>query len=433
MFTMNAFTNNRKSMSEELDMFGDKNEEMNNVVTEELPQLDLCKEMMENYICGELKYLHDTSPNEVEKDTVEEVVVDITSFDGNDSMEFNEERKAAFVEYYRLKRLYFGNEREFYVAPNRAVVYFYELGSKFNLELLSCTFTKMKDVVKLLAEPKVNTDFEKLFRMMQTELLFPGDKIAWENVSELVSHFGETCITGDLQEYAGHKFMEEVEKCKIVKLPEVGSLVRRINIVGDGSYSEYPLKVLAINKTCVTLQNQDAMKMDFNTSLADFWNNFEPMENLVQNAAHLLQKILWLLLDEELIQNLENGIYTEREPRAVQANDIGMYSFVGDELTLTIFSYINMQVVISLKEVASNSNWMVGSPLDLPLVLNEYMKGKSNAVKSVLQDKISEYCRLVNNILREVCHSFGNLEELKVLQTTIITNLNNVQAVVDRL
>lgn len=244
--------------------------------------------------------------------------------------------------------------------------------------------------------------------------LFPARDNEWnyEEALNKIYMLEDTVITDELKEYIIAGFTSAQERCERLTKPTVGSLVRRINVVGDGSYSDNFLKVTDVRETYVILQAIDGMcDLSFNTSLEVFWDNFKQVE--LDEIVRFMENVLWQLMDDELFNAICTKEFIDRKPKSVYVGtDVSSIDFIINNaiFSLAIYSIVG-HTTAKLSLVRPDSTLSrklaVGSILDLPLVLN-YINGEKTKLQ--VSDILDQFV-LFTETVRSICDAFYEITE----------------------
>ena len=217
-----------------------------------------------------------------------------------------------------------------------------------------------------------------------------------------------------------------------VRVPLVGDLVHRINIVGDRSYYDNILRVDSVQETYVTLVAKDSTTgFIIHTSLSDFWHNFEEVS--VDEFIDLVKKAFKYLLDDELFNGLMTHLFIEREPEVTTVT-VGVLNDARIVTQADIIYMIYYEVFDNIEAQLRTCDSMdtefqreaVGTIFDLPLILNYMNKGDYYIPIRVLGEKFELYCKYkdaIFNAIRVLVTGVPALDELEKLVTERFSKL----------
>lgn len=379
----------------------------------------LINEMIRNFTSNKFVITHSgRKSSEKSKENVAESDI----FDGNDSLDFDKARFEKFIDYYKLEELFTHRDivstKVYYVAPNKTVI------CTHGTEYISVSLINKSHINSLT---EVVEEFNKIenrpnYQCLLSTLgiageLFPArdaeDDINCEIALNNIYMLEDTVITDELKEYIIAGFTSAQERCERLIKPTVGSLVRRINVVGDGSYSDNFLKVTDVMETYVILQAIDGVcDLNFNTSLEVFWDNFKQIE--LDEIVRFMENVLWQLMDDELFNAICTKEFIDRKPKSVYVGTgISDNDFIIDSaiFSLTTYSIMGHTTTAKLSLVRPDSTLSrklaVGSILDLPLVLN-YINGEKTKLQ--VSDVLDQFV-LFTETVRSICDAFYEITE----------------------
>lgn len=390
-------------------------------------------EMFDNFKHSEFRVLHHANsfPSEDTTDTVvmsgSAKSLSTHSFDGNDSLNFDAKRKKAFIDYYNLQMLTQNNvkNQSFYVAPNGAVLRFIDMLDTERVGVLGNSRDSMLDITNILERTEFEISYSDLTKAVYDELeFFPcngADDINWEMIKEQYYGLNDTVITERYRKFVDNKVSEMIKSCSLVKAPEVGTKVRRINITGDHSYSENALLVHEIHDTYVVLQDIPDFSsgtMSVKTSLLNFWENFQLITE--ESVCGFINEVFDLVLDDEFYDNLMKREFIERAPKEVLVNARSQHEYdfciTNEDFTLRCHEFLAdplAKLILGSGSFTKPAN-AVGSILDLPLVLNYLNTGRVSAISlEEVRKKFDTYTTYVSKILTEFTTNFDNMKKVK--------------------
>lgn len=389
-------------------------------------------EMFDNFKHNEFRVLHYTN-NITSEDTTDTTIMNdsaksssMHSFDGNDSQDFDSERKKAFIDYYNLQMLMQDGvgEQNLYVAPNGAVLRFIDMCNTERVHVLGNFHDSMLDVTNALESSEFEISYSDLTKAAYSELrLFPcddSDKINWEAVKKQYYGLNDTVITERYRKFVDNKVSEMIKSCSSVKVPESGAPVRRINVTGDQSYSDEILFVHKIYDTYVSLQRTASLFGDdmlVETSLFDFWENFQLITE--ESVCGFISDVFGLVLDNEFYKSLMKHQFVERAPKEVFVSERSCaeyaFSITNGDFALRcheLFREPKACLRISFQSFSEPAK-AVGSILDLPLVLNYLNTGRDDILLEEVAEKFDTYTTYVSKILTEFTAKFDNMKKVK--------------------
>ena len=376
----------------------------------------LINEMIRNFTSNKFIVTHSgRKSSEKSKENVAESDV----FDGNDSLDFDKARFEKFIDYYKLEELFTRRDgifrKTYYVAPNKTVIYTHgteyisvSLINKFHINSLT-------EVVEEFNKIENRPNYQCLLSTLGIAgELFPARDKEWnyEEALNKIYMLEDTVITDELKEYIIAGFTSAQERCERLTKPTVGSLVRRINVVGDGSYSDNFLKVTDVRETYVILQAIDGVcDLSFNTSLEVFWDNFKQIE--LDEIVRFMENVLWQLMDDELFNTMCTKEFIDRKPKSVYVGtDVSSIDFIINNaiFSLAIYSIVGHTTAkLSLVRPDSTLSRKLafGSILDLPLVLN-YINGEKTKLQ--VSDVLDQFVSFTETV-RSICDAFYEITE----------------------
>lgn len=382
----------------------------------------LINEMIRNFTSSEFVVVHSGRES---SEKSKENVVEFDTFDGNDSLNFDKARFEKFIDHYKLEELFTYRDivstKVYYVAPNKTVICTH--GTEYISVSLINKFpiNSLTEVVEEFNKIENRPNYQCLLgRLGIADKLFPAQdnesmfsEWNYEDALNKIYMLKDTVITDELKEHIIAGFTSAQERCERLTKPTVGSLVRRINVVGDGSYSNIFLKVTDVKETYVILQTVDEVcDITFNTSLEVFWNNFKQIE--LDEIARFMENVLWQLMDNELFNAIRTKEFIDRKPKSVYVGtDTSSNDFIIAYaiFSLSIYSIVGCDIIAKLSLVIpdymSSRKLAVGSILDLPLVLN-YINGE----KTKLQvSSVLDQFALFTETVRSICGAFYKITE----------------------
>lgn len=378
----------------------------------------LINEMIRNFTSNKFVITHSgRESSEKSKENVAESDV----FDGDDSLDFDKARFEKFIDYYKLEELFTHRDivstKVYYVAPNKTVICAY-MGEQISINLLNESYTNsLTEIVEEFNKIENKPNYHcLLYKLGIAGELFPvrdaEDDINCEIALNNIYMLEDTVITDELKEHIIAGFTSAQERCERLTKPTVGSLVRRINVVGDGSYSDNFLKVTDVRETYVILQAIDGMcDLSFNTSLEVFWDNFKQIE--LDEIVRFMENVLWQLMDDELFNTMCTKEFIDRKPKSVYVGtDISSNDFIINNaiFSLAIYSIVG-HTTAKLSLVRPDSTLSrklaVGSILDLPLVLN-YINGEKTKLQ--VSDVLDQFVSFTETV-RSICDAFYEITE----------------------
>lgn len=432
--------------------FGDRQPEDNSIANKSSTELSndnsqnedsLIKEMFLNFSTDHFEVTHakiatDSIVTEPAKNSVADEILD---FDGNDSNSFSVIRKNAFIERYGLKMLFPSFDRdsvESYVAPNGAIVYFFRVTDKEILQVVGCNISTLHEVLVILASKDYKVDFEAVLEHFFSEIrLFPSptDSVTlnWEAIQDRLYTIEDTEENAPYKQFIDAKVNKLRAQSMKVRVPLVGDLVRRINIVGDRSYYDNILRVDSVQGTYVTLVAEDLVThYTIHTSLLDFWHNFEKIS--VDEFIDLAKKVFKYLLDDELFNGLMTHQFIERKPEFTTVTVAGVLDDARIVTRTDTIYVMNYEVFDSIRTQLSLCDSMdtefqqeaVGTIFDLPLILNYMNKGDYCVPTGVLGEKFELYCKHMDatfDAVRVFVTGVPALDELEKLVTERFSKL----------
>lgn len=370
----------------------------------------LIKEMFLNFSTDHLEITHAkiATDSTVAEPTEDSVTGEILDFDGNDTTTFSKIRKNAFIERYGLKMLFPSFDRdsvESYVAPNGAIVYFFRVTDKEILQVVGYNVSTLHEILVILDSKDYKVDFEAVSeRVFSGSRLFPsptdGITLNWEAIQNILYTIEDTEENTPYKQFIDAKVDKLRAQSMKVRVPLVGDLVRRINIVGDRSYYDNILRVDSVQGTYVTLVAEDlAIRYTIHTSLLDFWHNFEEIS--VDEFIDLAKKVFKYLLDDELFDGLMTHQFIERKPEVTTVSvvdDLSDARIVTQTDTIYVSNYevfdsIRAQLSLCDSMDTEFQQEVVGTIFDLPLILNYMNKGDYCVPTGVLGKKFELYCK----------------------------------------
>lgn len=377
----------------------------------------LANEMIRNFTSNKFVITHSgRESSEKSKENVTESDV----FDGNDSLDFDKARFEKFIDYYKLEKLVTCKDvvftKVYYVAPNKTIISAY-MGEQISINLLNEFHTNsLTEIVEEFNKIENKPNYQCLLNALEVvDKLFPvrdtEDGINYEEALNKIYMLEDTVITDELKEYIIAEFTAVQERCERLIKPTVGSLVRRINVVGDGSYSDNFLKVVDVRETYVILQAiGDIFGAGLNTSLEVFWDNFKQIE--MDEIAAFMENVLWQLMDDELFNAIRTKEFIGREPKPVYvSSSVADKDFIIDctIFSLTICSIVGHNTIARLSLVRPNRTpsrqLVVGSILDLPLVLN-YINGEKTKLQ--VSDVRTQFVSFTEAV-KSICDEFDKI------------------------
>lgn len=408
---------------------------------------DKIEEMFLNFNSDGLKILYDRAlaafEDENEMSNTDNALEDrseLKSFDGNDSMDFDNERKQAFVDFYNLEFLCERDDvafkDQYYVAPNNTVIKFMLGALTGSLQFFDGNNIgyrpMMSDVIKILDQPEVNNNYAVLLKeIFSEEILFPqidAYPINYERIYEMCETLGETPITDELKKNALYVYETLCRKCDMVEKPVSGQYVRRVNVNGDRSYSDSVIRVEDVYNTYVSLKVLDNMSSDgFDTSLFDFWNNFECIDTA--KVSTFLKDIFWEIFDDELYDSLLKRETIDREPKPVLADD-DLIVFHNESFRLSIHFFLSDQIGVALRvrlDESTNSRTAIGTIMDLPLVLNYLNTGRYNTDPGNLERKFKQYNKMADVVCHMCIKNFDKDPEIMQVVSELRERLENLR------
>lgn len=379
----------------------------------------LINEMIRNFTSNKFVVTHSGHES---SEKSKENVVESDVFDGNDSLDFDKARFEKFIDYYKLEELFTRRDgifsKTYYVAPNKTVICAY-MGEQISINLLNESHTNsLTEIVEEFNKIENKPNYHcLLYKLGIAGELFPvrdaEDDINCEIALNNIYMLENTVITDELKEHIIARFTSAQERCERLIKPTVGSLVRRINVVGDGSYSDNFLKVTDVKETYVILQAIGGVcDLSFNTSLEVFWDNFKQIE--LDEIVRFMENVLWQLTDDELFNAICTKEFIDRKPKSVYVGiGISDNDFIIDSaiFSLAIYSIAGYNTTARLSLVRPNSTLSrklaVGSILDLPLVFN-YINGKKTKLQ--VSDILDQFV-LFTETVRSICDAFYEITE----------------------
>lgn len=377
----------------------------------------LINEMIRNFTSNKFVITHSgRKSSEKSKENVAESDI----FDGNDSLNFDKARFEKFIDYYKLEELFTRRDgifsKIYYVAPNKTVIYTSNFDSGSVSLINKFHINSLAEVVEEFNKIENRPNYQCLLSTLGIAgELFPARDKEW-NYEEALNNIymlEDTVITDELKEHIIAGFTSAQERCERLIKPTVGSLVRRINIVGDGSYSDNFLKVTDVMETYVILQAIDGVcDPNFNTSLEVFWDNFKQIE--LDEIVRFMENVLWQLMDDELFNAICTKEFIDRKPKSVYVGTgISDNDFIIDSaiFSLTTYSIMGHTTTAKLSLVrpdrTSSRKLAVGLILDLPLVLN-YINGEKTKLQ--VSDILDQFV-LFTETVRSICDAFYEITE----------------------
>lgn len=376
----------------------------------------LINEMIRNFTSNNFVVVH--SERESLKKSKENVA-ESDIFDGNDSLNFDKARFEKFIDYYKLEELFTRRDgifsKIYYVAPNKTVIYTSNFDSGSVSLINKSHINSLTEVVEEFNKIENRPNYQCLLSTLGIAgELFPVRDKEWnyEEALNKIYMLEDTVITDELKEYIIAGFTSAQERCERLTKPTVGSLVRRINVVGDGSYSDNFLKVTDVRETYVILQAIDGVcDLSFNTSLEVFWDNFKQVE--LDEIVRFMENVLWQLMDDELFNAICTKEFIDRKPKSVYVGtDVSSNDFIINNaiFSLAIYSIVG-HTTAKLSLVRPDSTLSrklaVGSILDLPLVLN-YINGEKTKLQ--VSDVLDQFVSFTETV-RSICDAFYEITE----------------------
>lgn len=391
----------------------------------------LINEMIRNFTSNKFVITHSGRKS---SEKSKENVAESDTFDGNDSLNFDKARFEKFIDYYKLEELFTRRDGIFseiyYVAPNKTVIYTH--GTEYiSVSLINKShINSLTEVVEEFNKIENRPNYQCLLSTLGTAgELFPArdaeDDINCEIALNNIYMLEDTVITDELKEYIIAGFTSAQERCERLIKPTVGSLVRRINVVGDGSYSDNFLKVTDVMETYVILQVIDGVcNLNFNTSLEVFWDNFKQIE--LDEIVRFMENVLWQLMNDELFNAICTKEFIDRKPKSVYVetgisdNDFIINNAIFSLAIYSIVGHTTAKLSLVRPDITLSRKLAVGSILDLPLVLN-YINGEKTKLQ--VSDVLDQFVSFTETV-RSICDAFYEITEGALEIREIIEKVN---------
>lgn len=371
------------------------------------------------------------------------------------SHKLNDELFKQFIDNYNLQKLTdlenFGSKYSVFVSPNKALLIIFK-GSTYNSITTVVTNKvyediEMKDIVELLKSdfvPNIEGMCIEIVKHMHEYIFFPEADYCWEKVyNEVIDRFQPTVLTELLKDtvyklYQGQCYYTNMLNSK----PEVGEYFRRINIEGDGSYSESALLVVRVADTYVELKVDS--DMNFITGLKNFSYNFSNVKNYYAGVVNVINSAFCYYLRDDLIDNIIKGTKSEYDIRYLETSSNGYtksFSISNNTCELCFTDMFGYRVSLEYKTTKddSKSNVVFGTVLDIPYILAKAEDGSlSNNTLLTLRENLDDVYHLCDDVQHDLLMSeMVSTEFANIMHDKISNNIErlceNWQVIYDRL
>lgn len=398
--------------------------------------------------------LNDTPNEETEKESVKEALSDSPWYNILIKNKFTDDEWKKFCEEFDLKFYYAVKEEVFgykdtYLNADKAIMVIYNSGNRkldtvffydekgvystnyfygSALEILdcfekSCMPEKLDDdnIERLIKDRKANQHFH----------LFPDNSKNYEKAKQYIRPENELCKLALKQ--IDEEIFKTMATCTYIEPISVGSLVRRINVVGDGSWSDYLLRIKKVFDTYVTLETPDMLDVyTINTSKSEFWSNFETAENFKDKLVKDVKYLLANIIDTSLVNCVtENTKYPDNKyTKLCWDNDYYLYKGKVLDIAFQESMWDKKPVSVSIamnnpgrNEPSSQAASITGFITDVVLAYLDSDVESENFVEQL------KNLQIVVNIFKVELKEFfwGNLpEELENLFDSANNNINSL-------